>query len=91
MLVAPVAFQRVAHPDGEVAMARAARAAGTIMCLSTLATSTPAEVAEVGGPRWFQLYVLRDEGVTRDLIAQARDCGFSAIVLDRRRAGARQP
>ena len=62
-------------------MARAARAAGTIMCLSTLATSTPAEVAEVGGPRWFQLYVLRDEGVTRDLIAQARDCGFSALVL----------
>ncbi len=81
VLVAPVAFQRVAHPDGEVAMARAARAAGTIMCLSTLATATPAEVAEVGGLRWFQLYVLRDEGVTRDLIAQARDCGFSAIVL----------
>jgi isopentenyl diphosphate isomerase/L-lactate dehydrogenase-like FMN-dependent dehydrogenase len=62
-------------------MARAARAAGTIMCLSTLATATPAEVAEVGGLRWFQLYVLRDEGVTRDLIAQARDCGFNAIVL----------
>jgi isopentenyl diphosphate isomerase/L-lactate dehydrogenase-like FMN-dependent dehydrogenase len=81
VLVAPVAFQRVAHPDGEVAMARAARAAGTIMCLSTLATATPAEVAEVGGLRWFQLYVLRDEGVTRDLIAQARDCGFNAIVL----------
>jgi isopentenyl diphosphate isomerase/L-lactate dehydrogenase-like FMN-dependent dehydrogenase len=81
VLVAPIAFQRVAHPDGEVAMARAARAAGTIMCLSTLATATPAEVAEVGGLRWFQLYVLRDEGVTRDLIAQARDCGFNAIVL----------
>jgi isopentenyl diphosphate isomerase/L-lactate dehydrogenase-like FMN-dependent dehydrogenase len=81
VLVAPVAFQRVAHPDGEVAMARAARAAGTIMCLSTLATATPAEVAEVGGLRWFQLYILRDEGVTRELIAQARDCGFSAIVL----------
>ena len=49
LLVAPVAFQRVAHPDGEVATARAARDAGTIMCLSTLATSTPAEVAAVGG------------------------------------------
>jgi 4-hydroxymandelate oxidase len=81
LLVAPVAFQRVAHPDGEVAMARAAKAAGTIMCLSTLATSTPAEVAAVGGPRWFQLYVFRDEGVTRDLIAQARDGGYSALVL----------
>ena len=81
LLVAPVAFQRVAHPDGEVAMAHAARAAGTIMCLSTLATATPAEVAAVGGPRWFQLYVFRDEGVTRELIAQARAEGFTALVL----------
>jgi isopentenyl diphosphate isomerase/L-lactate dehydrogenase-like FMN-dependent dehydrogenase len=81
LLVAPVAFQRVAHPEGEVGMARAAKAAGTIMCLSTLATSTPAEVAEVGGQRWFQLYVLRDEGATRELIAQARDNGFGALVL----------
>ena len=81
VVVAPVAFQRVAHPDGEVAMARAARDAGTIMCLSTLATSTPAEVAEVGGPRWFQLYVLRDASVTNELIAQARDFGFGALVV----------
>jgi 4-hydroxymandelate oxidase len=81
LLVAPVAFQRVAHPDGEVAMARAAKAAGTIMCLSTLATSTPAEVAATGAPLWFQLYVFRDEGVTRELIAQARDGGFRALVL----------
>ena len=81
LLVAPVAFQRVAHPDGEVATARAARDAGTIMCLSTLATSTPAEIADVGGPRWFQLYVFRDEGVTRELIAQARAGGYSALVL----------
>jgi isopentenyl diphosphate isomerase/L-lactate dehydrogenase-like FMN-dependent dehydrogenase len=81
LLVAPVAFQRVAHPDGEVGMARAAKAVGTVMCLSTLATSTPAEVASVGGPRWFQLYVFRDEGITRNLIAQARDEGFTALVL----------
>jgi len=81
LLVAPVAFQRVAHPDGEVAMARAAKAAGTIMCLSTLATATPAEVAATGAPLWFQLYVFRDEGVTHELIAQARDGGFRALVL----------
>jgi isopentenyl diphosphate isomerase/L-lactate dehydrogenase-like FMN-dependent dehydrogenase len=81
VLVAPVAFQRVAHPDGEVGMARAAHAVGTIMCLSTLATSSPAEVAEVGGPRWFQLYVFRDEGVTRDLISQARESGYGALML----------
>jgi isopentenyl diphosphate isomerase/L-lactate dehydrogenase-like FMN-dependent dehydrogenase len=81
VLVAPTAFQRVAHPDGEVATARAANAAGTIYCYSTLATSTPAEVSEPGGQRWFQLYVFKDEGITRDLIAQARDNGFSALVL----------
>ena len=45
ILVAPVAFQRMVDPEGEVAMARAAAAAGTAMCLSTLATSLPAEVA----------------------------------------------
>jgi isopentenyl diphosphate isomerase/L-lactate dehydrogenase-like FMN-dependent dehydrogenase len=81
LIVAPVAFQRVAHPDGEVAMARAAAAAGTIMCLSTLATTTQAELAETGAPRWFQLYVFRDEGLTSDLIAQARAHGFGALVL----------
>ncbi len=81
LLVAPVAFQRVAHPDGEVGMARAAQAAGTIMCLSTLATATPAEVAATGARRWFQLYVFRDEGLTRELVAQARDSGFTALVL----------
>jgi isopentenyl diphosphate isomerase/L-lactate dehydrogenase-like FMN-dependent dehydrogenase len=81
LAVAPVAFQRVAHPDGEVGMARAAKAAGTAMCLSTLSTSSAAEVAATGAARWFQLYVFRDEGVTRDLVAQARDNGFTALVL----------
>ena len=81
LAVAPVAFQRVAHPDGEVGMARAAKAAGTAVCLSTLATSTPAEVAATGAARWFQLYVFADDGVTRELVAQARDNGFAALVL----------
>lgn len=81
LAVAPVAFQRVAHRDGEVGMANAAGAVGTAMCLSTLSTSTPAEVAATGALRWFQLYVFRDEGVTRELVAQATDNGFSALVL----------
>jgi isopentenyl diphosphate isomerase/L-lactate dehydrogenase-like FMN-dependent dehydrogenase len=73
ILVAPTAFHRMAHPDGESATARAAAAAGTIMCLSTIATSTPAEVAAAapGAPRWFQLYVFRDRGVTSALVDQA--------------------
>jgi len=81
LIVAPVAFQRVAHPDGEVGMARAAQAAGTAMCLSTLSTTGPAEVAETGVVRFFQLYVFRDEGVTRHLVDQARAGGFAALVL----------
>jgi isopentenyl diphosphate isomerase/L-lactate dehydrogenase-like FMN-dependent dehydrogenase len=81
LIVAPVAFQRVAHPDGEPAMARAVLAADTIMCLSTMATATPAEVAATGVKRWFQLYVFRDDGITRHLVSQAVDEGFGALVL----------
>ena len=50
LLVAPVAFQRLVDPDGEVAMARAAAAAGTVMCLSTIATSRPSEIAAEAPP-----------------------------------------
>jgi isopentenyl diphosphate isomerase/L-lactate dehydrogenase-like FMN-dependent dehydrogenase len=83
LLVAPTAIQRLAHPDGEAGMARAAAAAGTVMCLSTLATSTPAEVAAAapGAARWFQLYVFRDRGVTRSLVEQAVEHDYRAIVL----------
>jgi isopentenyl diphosphate isomerase/L-lactate dehydrogenase-like FMN-dependent dehydrogenase len=81
LLVAPTAFHRVAHPDGEVGMARAAKDAGTIMCLSSLTTTLPSEVAAVGGPRWFQLYVFQDDGMTRFLLDQARDGGFTAVLL----------
>ena len=81
LIVAPVAFQRVAHPDGEVGMARAAASVGTAMCLSTMATATPADVAATGVPRWFQLYVFRDPGVTRELVAKAIDAGFTALVV----------
>jgi isopentenyl diphosphate isomerase/L-lactate dehydrogenase-like FMN-dependent dehydrogenase len=83
ILVAPVAYQRLVDPEGEVGMARAAAAAGTAMCLSTLATTRPSELAAAAPPgrRWFQLYRLRDEGVTRAMIAEAVGCGFEAIVL----------
>jgi 4-hydroxymandelate oxidase len=81
LLVAPVAFQRVAHPDGEIGMARAALAAGTAFCLSTMATSTPAEIAATGALRFYQLYVFQDDGMTREVVARAREHGFSALVL----------
>jgi isopentenyl diphosphate isomerase/L-lactate dehydrogenase-like FMN-dependent dehydrogenase len=83
LLVAPMAYLRVAHPDGEPALARAAAAAGTVFCLSTLASASPDQVAAAapGGPRWFQLYVFTDRGLTDELVAQAIDAGCSAIVL----------
>lgn len=83
ILVAPTAFHRLAHPDGELATARAADAAGTIMCLSTLATSTPADVASAApdGGLWYQLYWHPDRGVTRDLVEQAAEARCKALVL----------
>jgi isopentenyl diphosphate isomerase/L-lactate dehydrogenase-like FMN-dependent dehydrogenase len=81
LLVAPVAFQRLAHPDGEVAMARAASAAGTIICLSSLSSSSWEEVAATGARRWFQLYVPKDAALAAELVAGARESGFSALVL----------
>jgi isopentenyl diphosphate isomerase/L-lactate dehydrogenase-like FMN-dependent dehydrogenase len=94
LLVAPVAFQRMAHPDGEPGMARAAAAAGTAMVLSTLATATPAEIAAAapGAPRWFQLYCFRDRAVTLALVEQAEEAGFEAIALtvDAPRLGRRE-
>ncbi|MFN8159723.1 MAG: alpha-hydroxy acid oxidase [Solirubrobacterales bacterium] len=81
--VAPVAFQKLVDPQGEVAMARAVAAAGTVMSLSTIATSRPSEVAAgaPGGRRFFQLYRFRDEGVTRALMEEAIGSGFEAILL----------
>jgi isopentenyl diphosphate isomerase/L-lactate dehydrogenase-like FMN-dependent dehydrogenase len=94
LLVAPVAYQRLVDPEGEVAMARAAAAAGTVMCLSTLATARPREVAAAApaGRRWFQLYCFRDEAVTRALMDEAVESGFEAIVVtvDAPRGGNRE-
>ena len=83
ILVAPVAFQRLAHPEGEQAMARAAAAAGTIMVVSTLATTAVAAVAAAapGARRWLQLYCFKDRGVTRALVEEASQAGYEAIAL----------
>jgi isopentenyl diphosphate isomerase/L-lactate dehydrogenase-like FMN-dependent dehydrogenase len=83
VLVAPMAYQALAHEDHELGMARGAAAAGTVMCLSTVATATPAAVAEAAGgaPLWLQLYVFRDRDVSDDVISAALESGFSALVL----------
>ncbi len=82
VLVAAFAMQGLLDPEGEVATARAAQAAGTLFCVSTVTTRAHAEVAAVGdAPRWLQLYVLKDKQRTLDHIAAARESGYSALAL----------
>ena len=83
VVVAPTAFQRLAHPDGEVAVARAAAATGAVMCVSTFASAGAAAVAEAvpEATRWFQLYALTDRGATRELIDDAARRGYEALVV----------
>jgi isopentenyl diphosphate isomerase/L-lactate dehydrogenase-like FMN-dependent dehydrogenase len=83
ILVAPVAFQLLAHPDGEAGMARAARAAGTVLCLSSLTSTRPAEVAMAApnGRFWMQVYLFRDRGVTRAMVEEAAESGYEALLL----------
>lgn len=87
MLLAPVAYQRMAHSDGEIATAHAAAALGAGLVLSTQASVALETVAEVvlseptRGPLWFQLYLQHDRGFTRELVARAEHAGFEALVL----------
>ena len=83
ILAAPVAHQRMAHPDGELAIACAVAAAGTIMCVPTFAMATPAEIAVEApdAPRWFQLYWHPDREVTKSILDQAREAACTAIVF----------
>jgi 4-hydroxymandelate oxidase len=82
VLIAPTAYHRLAHPDGELATARAAAEAGTIYTLSTLSTTSIEDVARVSeGPKWFQLYVHKDRGLTRSLVERAEAAGYQAVML----------
>jgi isopentenyl diphosphate isomerase/L-lactate dehydrogenase-like FMN-dependent dehydrogenase len=83
VLAAPTAFQRLAHPAGELATARAVAAAGTVMSLSTLGSASPAEMATAvpDGRRWLQLYWSRDRDFTRAFVEAAEEAGFEAIML----------
>jgi 4-hydroxymandelate oxidase len=83
IFVAPTAYHGLADPAGERATARAAAAAGAVFCLSSLATASPAEVAEAApaGARWLQLYVFRDRGVSDELVRAAVEHGYEALVV----------
>lgn len=79
--IAPTAFQRLAHPDGELATARAAAARDVTMTLSTIASTDLTEVAAIGGPRWFQVYLPADMGARRAHVERAVAAGYEALVL----------
>ncbi|WP_433495812.1 alpha-hydroxy acid oxidase [Micromonospora sp. CA-248089] len=81
VLIAPTAFHRLAHPEGEVATARAATEAGTIMVVSMAATRRVEEIAAEGGPLWFQLYPQADLDFTASVVRRAEMAGCTALVV----------
>jgi len=82
ILLAPTGFQRLVHPDGEIAAVQGAGAAKAVLVMSSAATTSVEEMAKAAtGPLWFQLYVQRDRGFTRDLVQRAEQAGARALVL----------
>ena len=82
LILAPTGFTRIAHPPGELAVARAAARAGLPYSLSTMGTRSVEEVAAVSnGSKWFQVYVWRDKGLLKDMILRAREAGFDVLCI----------
>jgi 4-hydroxymandelate oxidase len=82
ILLAPAGYQRLMHPEGEIATVRGAGAAGATLVASSFATTSIEEMAEAArSPLWFQLYVNEDRGFTRDLVQRAEAAGCRAICV----------
>ncbi|WP_067483017.1 lactate 2-monooxygenase [Actinomadura hibisca] len=83
VLLAPIGVQSIFHPEGELAVARAAAATGLPMVLSTAASFTLEEVAEANGagPRWYQLYWPKDRDLAVSLLERAKAAGYTALVV----------
>ncbi|MGQ0840025.1 alpha-hydroxy acid oxidase [Actinokineospora sp.] len=79
--IAPMAYQTLVHPDGELASASAAKEAGIPFTAATLSGHSVERIAEMGGSTWFQLYWLRDRARTLDLVRRAEDAGCGAVML----------
>jgi L-lactate dehydrogenase (cytochrome) len=91
--LAPTGFTRMMHTEGETAVVRAAQDAGLPYALSTMGTTSIEDTAAAGpdARKWFQLYVWRDRGASRELVRRAREAGYEALILtvDTPVAGAR--
>jgi lactate 2-monooxygenase len=83
LMLAPIGVQKVVHPDGELATARAAASLGLPLIASTASAFTLEEIAEAGGeaPRWFQLYWPNDRELAASFVGRAEAAGYGAIVL----------
>jgi lactate 2-monooxygenase len=82
LVLAPIATPTILHPDGELAVARAAAALGLVMAVSTVTTNTLEEIAAVGsGPKWFQLYWPTDRELAASLVARAERAGYRALIV----------
>ncbi|MFG1606575.1 alpha-hydroxy acid oxidase [Actinoplanes sp. NPDC049265] len=81
VLIAPTAFHRLAHPDGESGTARAAAGTGTVLTVSMAATEPVERIAEAGGPLWFQFYPQPDRAFTAHVVRRAEKAGCRALVL----------
>lgn len=92
MLIAPTAFHKLMHPEGEIATARGAGAASAVYCVSSFTTTPIEEIAKVAtGPLWFQLYVVDDRAFVKDLVqkVEAQGCRALCITVDTPVSGAR--
>jgi isopentenyl diphosphate isomerase/L-lactate dehydrogenase-like FMN-dependent dehydrogenase len=82
VLIAPWAFQRLADPAGELATARAAARAGTIMAVSSTAAAFAEAIASASpAPKWWQLYVFSDRAATEELLRRVAACRYGAVVV----------
>lgn len=81
VVIAPTAFHRLAHPEGELATARAAASAGALYIVSMAATTPVEELAAAGPPMWFQLYVQPDRCFTEAVLRRAETAGCRAVVV----------
>ena len=82
LIVGPTGLSGLLWPDGELATARAAAAAGTAFCLSHGSTCTIEELAAGGtAPRWMQVFMFKDRGLTRSFTERAQASGYDALVL----------
>ena len=82
IFLSPTAMQRLYHPDGDKASARAAKKYGTMYSMSTMANSTIEEIASISdGPKLFQLYIHKDKSITDDLIERCKASKFDGLCL----------